>query len=128
MATGRSLKIGVVGATGMVGRELLDTLESRKFPVGELLPFSSGRTKQTVRFKGRALDAPAVDRAALESCALVFFVSADEVSEALAPNLARRGVWCVDDSAAFRLDPEVPLVIPEVNASALAHNKKLVAG
>lgn len=128
MAAAKGPRVGVVGATGMVGRELLDCLEKRRFPVVELRPFSSGKTRQSVRFRGRAIPAPGVDKAALAECSLVFFVSADEVSEALAPELARRGVWCVDDSAAFRLDPEVPLVIPEVNASALAHNKKLIAG
>jgi len=129
MARGKPrLRVGVVGATGIVGRELLDSLQRRKFPVGELLAFSSGRARQTVRFNSRALPAPGVDERALASCDLVFFVSADEVSERLAPGLARRGIWCVDDSSAFRQDPEVPLVIPEVNASALARDKKLIAG
>lgn len=124
----RGLRVGVVGATGMVGAELLGVLEKRRFPVGELLPFSSGRSEKAVRFRGRSLRAPGVDRAALASCALVFFVSADEVSLKLAPGLARAGVWCVDDSSAFRLDPAVPLVIPEVNADALSFDQRLIAG
>jgi len=122
------LSVGVVGATGMVGAELLEQLEQRRFPVGELRPFSSGRARKTVRFRGRALPAPGVDRAALSGCDLVFFVSADEVSRDLAPGLAARGVWCVDDSSAFRLDPRVPLVIPEINAGALRRDRKLIAG
>lgn len=121
-------KIAIVGATGMVGAELLRCLESRRFPVSELLPFSSGAKKKSVRFRGRLLTAPAVDAKALASCDLAFFVSADEVSEKLAPRLARQGVWVIDDSAAFRLDPKVPLVIPEVNAAALSRNKRLIAG
>ncbi len=124
----RGLRVGVGGATGMVGAELLHVLERRRFPVGELLPFSSGRSKKAVRFRGRAIPAPGVERAALAACDVVFFVSADEVSEALAPGLAAEGVWCIDDSAAFRLDPAVPLVIPEVNADALSPDKRLIAG
>jgi aspartate-semialdehyde dehydrogenase len=112
----------------MVGYELLEQLERRRFPVGKLLPFSSGAKKKSVRFKGRSLDAPGVTPGALEQCDLVIFVSADEVSEALAPKLAARGIWCIDDSAAFRQDPDVPLVIPEVNAGALRRDRKLIAG
>ncbi len=122
------LTVGVVGATGMVGRELLALLEKRRLPVGNLRPFSSGRTKQAVAFRGRRLRAPGVDRKALESCDLVFFVSSDDVSKAFAPRLAARGIWVIDDSSAFRLDPSVPLVIPEVNASALTPRRRLIAG
>jgi len=121
-------RIGIVGATGMVGAELLDCLTARKFPVGGLLVFSSGAKKKSIRFRGKSYPAPAVDFKALSSCDLVFLVSADEVSEKYGPALAKQGVWVIDDSAAFRLDPKVPLVIPEVNGAALAKNKKLIAG
>lgn len=124
----RKLSVGVVGATGMVGRELLALLEKRRFPVGELHPFSSGRTRQSVRFKGRAIAAPGVDEKSLQACGLVFLVSSDEVSQRWGKSLARQGVWVIDDSSAFRLDPSVPLVIPEVNASSLSPDKRLIAG
>jgi len=124
----KGLTVGVVGATGMVGRELVDLLESRRFPVERLLPFSSGRTRSAVAFRGRRVAAPGTDAAALESCDLVFLVSSDEVSLEHGPRLAARGVWVVDDSAAFRMDPKVPLVIPEVNASALSRTSRLIAG
>ncbi|MBI3289553.1 MAG: aspartate-semialdehyde dehydrogenase, partial [Elusimicrobia bacterium] len=128
MPRGKGLAVGVVGATGMVGRELLALLERRRFPVGELLPFSSGRARSAVRFKGRSLPAPGVSRAALSSCDIVFLVSSDEVALELAPALAARGIWTIDDSAAFRLDRKTPLVIPEVNASALSLKRRLIAG
>ena len=128
-AKGRgALRVAVIGATGMVGAELLDLLEKRRFPISELMPFSSGTARKSVPFRGRTLAAPGVDPRLLAFCDLVFFVSADEVSQRLAPALAARGVWVIDDSAAFRLDPAVPLVIPEVNASALAPDRKLIAG
>lgn len=128
MRRAEPLVVGVVGATGMVGRELTDQLESRRFPVKELRPFSSGRARSFVRFKGRRLPAPGVSLAALSACDLVFLVSSDEVALELAPALAARGVWTIDDSAAFRMDRRVPLVVPEVNGDALSPRKRLIAG
>ncbi len=124
----RGLVVGMVGATGMVGRELLRLLENRRFPVAQLLPFSSGRAGAAARFRGRSLPAPAVDFLALSSCDIAFLVSSDEVARTLAPRLAAAGVWTIDDSAAFRQDPRVPLVIPEVNAAALRRDARLIAG
>lgn len=122
------LRIAMVGATGLVGRELLSLLESSRFPIAELLCFSSGRAKKRVLFRGRRLPAPRTDPRALEACDLAFLVSADEVARSLAPGLAARGVYVIDDSAAFRLSDGVPLVIPEVNASALRRDRRLIAG
>ena len=124
----KGLRVGVVGATGMVGRELVELLERRRFPVAELLPFSSGRTRASVRFHGRAVAAPGVDAVALAACDVAFLVSSDEVALEHGPRLAAQGVWVLDDSAAFRMDPKVPLVIPEVNASALTRGGRLIAG
>ncbi|MBI5622514.1 MAG: aspartate-semialdehyde dehydrogenase [Elusimicrobia bacterium] len=122
------LRVGVVGATGMVGRELLHVLDKTRLPIRELRPYSSGKTGKTVRFRGKTLAAPSLELEGLRSCDLVFFVSSDEVSKEHAPDLARRGVWVIDDSSAFRLDPKVPLVIPEVNAHALSKDRRLIAG
>lgn len=128
MPRAEGLIVGVVGATGMVGRELVALLESRRFPVGELRPFSSGKASSSVRFRGRAVPAPGVSAGALRSCDLVFLVSSDEVALELAPALAKAGVWTIDDSAAFRLNKSVPLVIPEVNGPALRNDRRLIAG
>jgi len=128
MRPAKGLVVGVVGATGMVGREFVSLLEKRQFPVGELRPFSSGRQKSSVRFKGRSVDAPGVSLAALSACDLVVLVSSDEVALELGPALAKAGVWVIDDSSAFRMDKKVPLVIPEVNASALRAEQRLIAG
>ncbi|MFH1725643.1 MAG: aspartate-semialdehyde dehydrogenase [Elusimicrobiota bacterium] len=125
----KGLRVAIVGATGMVGYVLLERLERRRFPVGTLLPFSSGRSRgAAVRFRGRRVAAPGVDVKALRSADIVFLVSSDEVSKRYGKALAREGVWVIDDSSAFRMDPEVPLVIPEVNAGALSRDKRLVAG
>ena len=122
------LRVGIVGATGMVGRVLLPALESRHFPIAELFPFSSGRSVKTVSFRSKSITAPAINENSLLGCDLVFFVSSDHVSSRLAPRLAAKGIWVIDDSSAFRLDPKVPLVIPEVNAPALSLSCRLIAG
>jgi len=120
--------VGVVGASGMVGRELLNVLAKSRFPVGRLAVFSSGKKARSVLFRGRRLPLSAPSLAALRACRLVFFVSSDEVSRRWAPALAQAGVWVIDDSSAFRLDPAVPLVIPEINAAALSPKRRLIAG
>ncbi|MBI4062105.1 MAG: aspartate-semialdehyde dehydrogenase [Elusimicrobia bacterium] len=128
MSRADGLAVGVVGATGMVGRELLALLERRRFPVRALRPFSSGRAPAAVRFRGRALAAPGVSLRALASCDVVFLVSSEEAALALGPRLAALGVWTIDDSAAFRSDKNTPLIIPEVNAAALRADRRLIAG
>ena len=120
--------VGIVGATGLVGRELVELIKRRRLRVGELKCFSSGRTRAFVSFHGRRLAAPEPSERALADCDLIFLVSSDEVARMYAPALAGRGVWVIDDSAAFRLDPKVPLVIPEVNADALRLDRRLIAG
>ncbi|MFC1678930.1 aspartate-semialdehyde dehydrogenase [Elusimicrobiota bacterium] len=122
------LRVAVVGATGMVGYVLLERLAARRFPVGELIPFSSGRRRSSVRFQGRTINAPGVDLKSLMSADLVFLVSSDEVSARYGKRLAQAGVWVIDDSSKFRMDPDVPLVIPLVNADELSPNKRLIAG
>jgi aspartate-semialdehyde dehydrogenase len=121
-------RIGVVGATGLVGRILLDVLSERRFPVGELKPFSSGRSASAVSWRGRRIPCRAASLDALAHCDLVFLVSSDEVSELYGRALAERGVWVIDDSSAFRLHKDVPLVIPEVNVGALSPRSRLIAG
>lgn len=124
----RKFNVAVVGASGMVGGELLDLLESRRFPVGEFQPFNSGRRAATVKFRGRRYACAAPTLEALKKADLVFFVSTDEVAARFAPRLAAAGVLCIDDSSYFRLAPGVPLVIPEVNGVELRPSRRLIAG
>jgi aspartate-semialdehyde dehydrogenase len=105
----------------MVGRVLQGLLEKRAFPAGRLLLFSSGARRDLNR-------CPAPSLEALLKCDLVFLVSSDEVSMEFAPRLAAAGVWVIDDSSAFRMAPDVPLVIPEVNAGSLSESRRLVSG
>jgi len=124
----KNFNVAVVGASGMVGGELLGLLESRRFPVGEFYPFNSGRRAATVLFKGRKYPCSAPSLAALWKADIVFFVSNEEVAEKFAPALAAAGVWCIDDSSRFRLTPGVPLLIPEVNGAELEPSSRLIAG
>lgn len=124
----QGLRVAIVGATGLVGGELLQILEQRRFPVGELLPFSSGSKRTSVRFYGRRVSAPAVSYPALHSADLVFLASSDDVARRYGPALAKAGVWVIDDSSAFRLHTGVPLVIPEVNSQSLSPRRRLIAG
>jgi len=122
-----AIDIAVVGASGMVGGELLRLLESRRFPVGNFLPCNSGKAA-SVSFGGKKYPCRAPEFQELRKCGLVFFVSTDEVSARFAKRLAAAGVWCVDDSSRFRLDKTVPLVIPEVNGGELRRDRRLIAG
>lgn len=124
----RKYNIAVIGASGMVGGELLFLLEKRKFPINEIKMFSSGRKKYYVNFKNRKYlcQKPSIDE--LKKMDIVFFVSNEEISAELAPELKKLGIWCIDDSAKFRYDENVPLIIPEINAHLIKPENKLIAG
>ena len=124
----KKFNVAVVGASGMVGGEVLHLLESRRFPVGDFFAFNSGKKAATVLFRGRKYACAAPSLEALKRADIAFFVSTDEVAEEFAPRLAAAGTWCIDDSSRFRLAPGVPLVIPEVNGGELKPAKKLIAG
>ena len=124
----RKFNVAVVGASGMVGGEVLGLLETRRFPVGEFQPFNSGRKPASVVFRGKKYACAAPSLEALKRADIAFFVSTDEVAEEFAPRLAAAGTWCIDDSSRFRLAPGVPLVIPEVNGAELKPARKLIAG
>lgn len=123
-----TINIAVVGASGMVGGELLDLLEKRNFPVGEFYPFSSGKRNAEVTFKGKKYECKAPSFEELKKADLVFFVSMDEVSAEFGRKLADAGVYCIDDSSYYRLAKDIPLCIPEVNHDVLASGSRLIAG
>lgn len=124
----KQFNVGVVGASGMVGRELLEILETREFPVKNLYPFASGRKKSFVHFKGRKYFCGKPVFKELKKSDIVFFVSNEEVARRYAKKLADSGVWCIDDSSMFRMDKNVPLIIPEINFHEISQDKKLIAG
>jgi len=123
----RSLDVGIVGATGAVGVEFLDLLERRGFPVGRLRLFGSARSAgRRIGWRGRELEVEDLDRARVEGMDLALFSAGKAVSKAHAGRFADAAPLVVDNSSAFRGDPDVPLIVPEVNADALAGSRARV--
>ncbi|MDI3327233.1 MAG: aspartate-semialdehyde dehydrogenase [Alicyclobacillaceae bacterium] len=120
--------VAVVGATGAVGQKMIETLEVRRFPVGRLVPMASARSAgQTVEFRGRSVEVIEARPEAFEGIDIALFSAGAKVSRALSPEAVRRGAVVIDNSSAFRMDPEVPLVVPEVNGETALSHKGLIA-
>ncbi len=112
--------VGVVGATGMVGREVVDLLDERGFPVGRLRLFASGRSAgSTLSFRGDSVVVENLVQADLQGIDVILSAPGAAVSREFAPRAVRAGAVVIDKSSAFRMDPEVPLVVPEVNGEAI---------
>jgi aspartate-semialdehyde dehydrogenase len=117
----RQLRVAVAGATGAVGRELVGLLAERAFPAAELRLLASERSVgEPVEYGGEELTVERLEARALEDLDLLLLCTGAEVSRRWAPRAVAAGAVVVDTSAAFRLDPEVPLVVPELNPEALA--------
>ncbi len=122
------LTIAIVGATGAVGAELLAVLEQRNFPVGRLIPLASARSEgSTVRFRGGDVKVHAVSPEAFNGVDIAFFSAGASRSREFAPIAIKAGALVVDNSSAFRMDADVPLVVPEVNPGAMNAHSGLFA-
>src|SRR5215831_17804876 len=120
--------IAIVGATGAVGEVLLEVLAERRFPVGELRPLASERSAgTTVRFAGAEVPVELARPQALDGADFVFFAATGALSKELAPEAARRGAVAIDKSSTWRMDPKVPLVVPEVNGAAVEKHQGILA-
>ncbi len=114
------LNIAIAGATGAVGREMLQCLEQRKFPHASLRLFASERSAgTTLPFAGRDIRVEALTGDALKGVDIALFSAGSSITRDIAPAAARHNCVIVDNSSAFRMDPAVPLVVPEVNPAAL---------
>lgn len=114
------MKVAVLGATGAVGRTMLAVLEERGFPAAELVPLASERSVGTaVEWRGRSWDVATPSPAAFAGCDVALFSAGAERSRTWAPVAAGAGAVVIDNSSAWRMDERVPLVVPEVNASAV---------
>ena len=120
-----SCTVAVVGATGLVGREMLRILEEREFPCERLLPLSSARSAgTTVSFRGNSLEVQEATPERFEGVDIALFSAGGGPSKRLAPEAAARGAVAIDNSSAWRMDPECPLVVPEVNPEAIQQRPK----
>lgn len=124
----KKYKVAVLGVTGAVGEEFLALLEERKFPVAELVPLASGRSAgKKIKFCGEEIVVREAGENSFEGIDLVLSSAGGSVSRRLAPYAVKAGALVVDNTSAFRMDPEVPLVIPEINPEDIARHKGVIA-
>ncbi|MGH7830447.1 MAG: aspartate-semialdehyde dehydrogenase, partial [Candidatus Binatia bacterium] len=108
--------VAVVGATGVVGNEMIEVLEERNFPVDELRLLASERSLGTrLRFKGKGYPTQVLDENSFKGVDIALFSAGGSISERFAPVAGKAGAVVIDNTSAFRMHPEVPLVVPEVN-------------
>ena len=124
----KQFKVGILGATGAVGREMMKILEERKFPVAELRPIASERSAGTkLPFNGGEVEVVAVADSAFEGLDLVLGAAENDIAKQYAPAIVKAGAVFVDNSSAFRLDKDVPLVIPEINPEDVKWHKGIIS-
>ena len=117
--------VAVVGATGVVGREMLRTLEARRFPAERVIALASGRSRgQRLPYRGGELVVEEARPEAFAGVTFALFSAGAEAARVLAPEAAARGAIVIDNSSAWRMDPLVPLVVPEVNQEAASDRPK----
>ncbi|MFD2719522.1 aspartate-semialdehyde dehydrogenase [Hymenobacter monticola] len=122
------MKIAVVGATGLVGTEMLKVLAERQFPLTELLPVASARSVgQEVEFLGKKYPVVSMDDAIAARPDIAIFSAGGSVSKEHAPRFAAVGTTVIDNSSAWRMDPTKKLVVPELNADTLTPEDKIIA-
>lgn len=120
--------VAILGATGAVGSQMLECLAERDFPVGELRLLASARSAgKVVEWCGREVVIEEARPEAFEGMDIVLGAADDDIAKALLPEAVRRGATVVDNSHAFRLDEDVPLVVPEINPQDVAWNKGLIS-
>ena len=120
--------VAVVGATGLVGRKMIQVLEERNFPVGRLRLLASERSVgKTIEFKGKTYSVEKVSVAAFRGIEIALFSAGASVSKEFAPHAVKAGALVIDNSSAFRMDPKVPLVVPEVNPRQILFHHGILA-
>ena len=120
--------VAVAGATGAVGRKMLEILEERKFPVATLKALASAKSVgQTLAFKGNPVTVEELKESSFEGVDIALFSAGASVSRQFAPSAVKSGCIVIDNSSAFRMEPDVPLVVPEVNPDAINSNAGIIA-
>ena len=124
----KKINVGILGATGAVGQEMLKVMAERHFPVAELRLFGSERSAgKKVVYEGQEVTIEATTVERFDGLDLLLGAVDNDLAKIYIPEAVKRGVHVVDNSSAFRLDPEVPLVVPEVNPEDIAKSKGLIA-
>lgn len=122
------MKVAIVGAAGLVGEMFLRVMEERGFPASDIIPYGTSHSAgKMVSFGDQIYQIKDLGRSGVEECGLALFSAGAEASKAWAPKFRDKGALVVDNSSAFRNDPEVPLVVPEVNPEAVHNHRGLIA-
>ena len=120
--------VAVLGATGAVGQEMMKILEERDFPVGKLIPLASARSAgKTLKFKGEDVTIQEACDTAFEGVDIVLGAAENDIAQKFAPAIVKAGAVFVDNSYAFRLDPNVPLIVPEINPEDVSWHKGIIS-
>jgi len=124
----KKYNVAIMGATGAVGREIAKILEERNFPVGKIVFLASQRSAgKTIRFAGKDHPVQVLDENAFGGIDIVLASAGGSISKQYAPAAVKAGAIVIDNTSAFRMDPEVPLVVPEINAKAIKKNNGIIA-
>jgi len=122
------MKIAVVGATGMVGNIMIKLLEERNFPISELLVVASEKSiGKEISFKGNSIKIIGLEKAVSEKADIALFSAGGDISLEWAPKFAEVGTTVIDNSSAWRMDPSKKLVVPEINATSITSEDKIIA-
>lgn len=122
------MNVAILGATGAVGREMMKILAERSFPVEELRLLASPRSAgQKLLWQGRELTVQPAEDSAFEGMDIVLGAAENDIAKRFAPAIVKAGAVFVDNSSAFRMDPNVPLVIPEINPEDIRRHKGIIA-
>jgi len=121
----RKFNVAVAGATGAVGNQMIECLEERNFPVKSIKFLASSRSAgRTLRFRGDSVPVEEMTRKSFKGIDIALFSAGGGTSLEFSPVAAKAGCVVIDNSSAWRMDPDVPLVVPEVNPHAVAYYKK----
>lgn len=124
----RQYHVAIAGATGAVGEEFRKLLEERPFPLASLRLLASERSKgKSLRFRGELIPVEVLGPESFEGCDIAFFSAGASRSREFGPGAVRSGAVVIDNSSAFRMDPEVPLVVPEINPEDIGNHKGIIA-
>ena len=120
--------VAVLGATGAVGQEIIKILQERNFPVGKLVPLASARSAgKTLKFKGEDVAIVEAKDEAFQGVDIVLGAAENDIAKRFAPAIVKAGAVFVDNSSAFRLDPNVPLIVPEINPEDVKNHHGIIS-
>ena len=120
--------VAVLGATGAVGQEMMKILSERNFPVGKLIPLASARSAgKTLKFRGEDVAIQEARDEAFEGVDIVLGAAENDIAQKFAPAIVKAGAVFVDNSSAFRLDPNVPLIVPEINPEDVKNHHGIIS-